>query len=240
MQLNSSATELITGITNLPLAVVALIAVNRLWHLRRTQPLRAGLWMGMFSGLAIATGLGIFAHGLALDPAARRLVWHPIYAALGLTVACFVAGAVLDRWSPSAAWRTLLLMLPVSAGFFVYATFYAKSFLPFILYEGVSMLFCLGVYLSLAVQRRLVGAGWVAAGVATTIVAASLQATSVTIQAGVSIDHNGLFHLVQLPGLICLLFGVKAGLARGTNEPVPCCRGASPLSEADEQRAANT
>jgi hypothetical protein len=217
MQLNSSPTELVTAVTNLPLAVAAVIGVNRLWRGRLTQPLRTWLWIGMFSGLAIATGVGIFAHGLALETAARKLIWRPINAALGVTVACFVAGAVLDRWSPAAATRTLRWMLLVSAGFFVYANFYAKSFLPFILYEGVAMLFCLGVYLSLAAKHRLEGAGWIAAGVAITIVAAALQATSVAIRAGVIIDHNGVFHLVQLPGLLGLLFGVKAGLAPGKN-----------------------
>jgi hypothetical protein len=227
MQLNSSPTELVTAVTNLPLAVAALIAVNRLWQVRLTQPRRAWLWMGMFSGLAIATGVGIFAHGLALETAARKLIWRPINAALGVTVACFVAGAVLDRWSPSAASRTLRWMLLVSTGFLAYATFYAKSFLPFILYETTAMLFCLGVYLSLAGTHRLAGAGWIAAGVAITIVAASLQATSMTIQVGVNIDHNGMFHLIQLPGLLCLLFGVKAGLAPRTNKPVPCLAVAS-------------
>jgi hypothetical protein len=29
---------------------------------------------------------------------------------------------------------------------------------------------------------------------------------------GVTFDHNGVFHLVQLPGLLCLLTGVQIGL----------------------------
>jgi hypothetical protein len=50
------------------------------------------------------------------------------------------------------------------------------------------------------------------AGVGITILAAVLQATPVSFRLGVTFDHNGVFHLVQLPGLICLLTGVQFGL----------------------------
>jgi len=211
-QFNSSPTEVVTAVTNLPLAFVSLAAVHGLYLRRQAQPLRAWLWIGMFGGLAIASSVGAFAHGLALDAAVRKLIWHPINAALGLTVACFVAGAVLDRWGPGAARRALPALLLLSAGFFGYATFGASGFLPFILYEGVAMLFCLAIYLTLAAQRRLPGAGWMVAGVAITILAAGLQATPISFRLGVTFDHNGVFHLLQLPGLLCLLTGVKKGL----------------------------
>jgi hypothetical protein len=36
----------------------------------------------------------------------------------------------------------------------------------------------------------------------------------------VTFDHNGVFHLVQLPGLLCLLRGVLVGLGpRPAGEP---------------------
>jgi hypothetical protein len=213
MQLNPSTIEQVTAATNLPLVISSLAAVACLWRRRDAHPLRAWLWIGMFGGLAIATGLGVFAHGLALDPAVRKLLWHPINAALGLTVACFAAGAVLDRWGPGAAVRALPVLLLLSAGFFGYATFWADSFRPFILYEGTAMLFCLTLYLTLCVQRHLAGAGWMVGGVGITILAAVLQAMpAVALRLGVTFDHNGVFHLVQLPGLLCLLTGVQIGL----------------------------
>ena len=167
----------------------------------------------MFGGLAVASTVGIFAHGLALDTATRKLLWHAINGALSLTVACFVAGAVLDRWGPGAAVRALPGLLLLSAGFFGYASFIASSFLPFIVYEGAAMLFCFAVYLAITIQRRLAGAEWMVAGVGINILAALLQAMpAATFRLGVTFDHNGVFHLVQLPGLLCLLTGVKKGL----------------------------
>ncbi len=233
MQLNSSTIEQVTGATNLPLAIVSVAAMTKLYFRRHAHPLRAWLWIGMFGGLAVASAVGIFAHGLALDTSARKLLWHPINGALGLTEACFIAGAVLDRWGPGAAVGTLPGLLLLSAGFFAYVSYLASSFLPFIVYEGTAMVFCLAVYLSLGVQRRLAGAGWMVAGVGITILAAALQATPVTFRLGVTFDHNGIFHLVQLPGLLCLLLlGVQIGLGpkpeKGSN-PAGVCPNAMSL-----------
>ena len=218
MKLHPSTIEQVTAVTNLPLVLASLAALACLWRRRQAHPLRAWLWIGMFGGLAIASGVAVFAHGLALDTAARKLLWHPINGALGLAVAGFAAGAVLDRWGARAAGRALPVLLLLSAGFFSYASLVASSFLPFILYEGLAMLFCLAVYLTLAVQRRLAGAGWMVAGVGITILAAALQAMpAVVLRIGETFDHNGVFHLVQLPGLLCLLTGLRIGLAERRN-----------------------
>ena len=212
MQLNPSTIEQVTAATNLPLAILSLAAITKLYLRRHAHPLRAWLWIGMFGGLAIAASMGIFAHGLAFDTATRKLIWYLINGALSLTVAFFVAGAVLDRWGACAAGRAFPVLLLLSAGFFSYATFWSDSFLPFIIYEGIAMLFCLAVYLAITVQRPLAGARWMVAGVGITILAAALQATPVAFRLGVTVDHNGIFHLVQLPGLLCLLVGVQIEL----------------------------
>jgi hypothetical protein len=213
MQLNPSTLEQVTAITNLPLVLTSLAAVVCLWRRRQAHPFQAWLWIGLFGSLAIASGVGIFAHGLALDTTVRKLLWLPINGALGLTVACFVAGGVLDRRGPRAARRVLPVLLLLSVGFFCYASFVASSFLPFIFYEGLAMLFCLAVYLTLCFQSRLAGARWMAIGVGITILAAALQAMpAVALRVGVDFDHNGVFHLVQLPGLLCLLIGLRIGL----------------------------
>ncbi len=229
MQLNASSTELVTAVTNLPLAITSLMAVGSLLHRRQEQPLRAWVWIGMFGTLAIATGVGIFAHGLALDSTARKLLWHPINAALGLTVAAFVAGAVLDGWGLGAARHALPVLLLLAAGFLAYRNLYPENFLPFIVYESVAMLFCLGVYLMLIVQHRVPGAGWMVAGIGITILAAVLQATPLTVRFGVTFDHNGVFHLVQLPGLFCLLAGVQKGLGPSREKVSDAARMFPPL-----------
>lgn len=212
MSPRSSATELVTAATNIPLALTALAAAMRLCQWRREHPLRAGLWIAMFGSLAVASGLGVLAHGLAWEPATLALLWRPLNAALALTVACFGAGAVLDGWGPGAARRWAPGFLTAGAGFYVHATWFAHTFLPFVVYEGLTMLFCLAVYAVLTVKGRP-GASWMLAGVAITILAAGLQATRVvTLVPSLPLDHNGVFHLVQVPGLWCLRAGLKNAL----------------------------
>jgi hypothetical protein len=216
MQLNTSPIELATAATNIPLAAASLIASAFLWHRRSAHPLKAWLWIGVFGGLSIAACLGVIVHGLALHSETRKLMWHPLNAALAFTIACFAAGAVLDRWGTRAAHWTLPGWLLLSAGFFLYTTFLADSFLPFDIYEGSVMVFCLGVYAALTFQGRLAGAAWMTGGVAITILAAVVQAAlRGTFTLVVEFDHNGVFHLIQLLGLICLLIGLRQDLKPG-------------------------
>jgi len=221
MQLNPSPAEHVTAATNLPLCVAALVAATFQARQGRTTPLRAGVWAAMFASLALASGLGVVAHGLALGTSVQGRIWCFINAALALSVACFAAGATLDGWGETVARRLLPFLLAVGASFFYYANFCANSFLPFIIYEGVAMLFALAVYATLTTQGRLPGAAWIAAGVSLTILAAVLQATRwITFTIFLPFDHNGVFHLVQLPGLLCLFVGVEKGNASPGREPI--------------------
>lgn len=213
MQPNPSVIEQVTAATNIPLAATSLIAVVLLWRWRSAHSLKAWLWIGVFGSLTIAACLGVIVHGLALDSEAKKLMWHPLNAALALTVACFAAGAVVDRWGTRAAQWTLPCWLLLSAGFLLYTTFLAESFLPFVFYEGAVMVFCLGVYATLAFHGRFAGAAWMMGGVAITILAAVFQAARLgTFTLVVEFDHNGVFHLIQLPGLICLVVGLRRDL----------------------------
>ena len=216
MQLNTSAIELVTAATNIPLAVTSLVTVAFLWRRRSTHSLKAWLWIGVFGSLTIAACLGVIVHGLALDSEAKKLMWHPLNAALALTVACFAAGAVVDQWGTRAAQLTLPGWLLLSAGFLLYTTFLAESFLPFVIYEGAVMVFCLGVYATLAFHGRIAGAAWMLGGVAITILASVFRAAQLgTFTLVVEFDHNSVFHLIQLPGLICLLIGLRQDLKPG-------------------------
>jgi len=201
-----------TAATNIPMAILATAAVVCLYGWRAARPVRAAIWIGMFGSLALASALGVFAHGLALDPSALKLMWRFIYGALALTVTCFAAGTVHDAWGLAAARRVFPALLVLSAGFWFYASFLAANFLPFILYEGVAMLFCLAVYAALTVRHQLAGAEWITVGVLLTILAAVLQATRVvTFVPLAPMDHNSVFHMTQCVALPCLLVGLQKG-----------------------------
>jgi hypothetical protein len=153
--------------------------------------------------------LGAVAHGLDLSPTIRAWLWRPLYLSLGLVVALFVIGAVYDFMGEKAARTALLPMLGLALGFFVITQVATGSFLVFVVYEALAMLAALGMYLSLALTRKLSGAGTIAAGILLNIAAAAVQAVdSIAITIVVPFDHNGVFHLVQIAALTVLTAGL--------------------------------
>lgn len=62
--------------------------------------------------------------------------------------------------------------------------------------------------------RRIVpGAAWMVAGIAVNLAAAGVQQSDLSIRLGsISLDHNGIFHLVQMAAVVALAVGVRRGL----------------------------
>jgi hypothetical protein len=170
------------------------------------------VWVAAFACLAGGSMLGAVAHGFVLSDSVKATLWRPLYLLLGLSVA-FVAVGALHDWRGEAAARVLLPWAMVSAvGFFAVTQIRDGAFVLFLAYEGVAMLFALAVYLSLAARAGMPGAAVVAAGLAMTLVAAAVQASSLSLRVGVTFDHNGLFHLIQMPALVLIAAGVRASL----------------------------
>ncbi len=214
MIFNPSITELTTAATDLLIAVAALACLGVLRRSRKANRQRVAIWSWVFGLLALASLLGAFAHGLALDPAAQAWLWRPLYLALGLVVAMFVVGAVFDLRGARAARAWLAPMLVLALGFFTVTQVGSDHFMIFVVYEALAMFGALGVYLLLARDRRLAGASSVAAAILLNIVAAAIQATgSVALTIVVPFDHNGVFHLVQLLALVVLTRGLARGMA---------------------------
>jgi predicted ferric reductase len=78
------------------------------------------------------------------------------------------------------------------------------------------MLFALGAYGWLAINNQLPGAGWMAAGVLVTLIAAGVQALwkgqARPLTFIWQFDQNGLYHLIQMVGVVLLLVGLRIGL----------------------------
>lgn len=201
-------TELTTAGTDLLLALVAIGLYLWLKPLRRHDRFYLGLWQGVMALLALAALLGTVTHGLQLPEWLYLLLWQPLYLAMGVVVALLLLAAVTDGFGESAArrLRTPLLILP--AVFYLITLQFNGAFLPFILYEALALLFALSVYLRLTFRQRP-GAGLLCAGVLVTLLAAALQASPVGFTLIWPFDHNGVFHLVQMPGLVLFALGVR-------------------------------
>jgi hypothetical protein len=212
MHVNPSAIELTTSATD---AILALLCFGIAWQLARmrvTLHWKRGLWRWVFGLLGLASALGAVAHGLDLSGELRRIVWWPLYLSLGLTVALFVLGGIYD-WQGETTARALLPWgVGVGAGFAALTQALGGAFLVFVVYEAVAMAAALTIYVVLSTSGRRPGAGLMAAGIALSIAAAAVQASALRVHLFVPLDHNGLFHLVQMIAAVALAHGVRAGL----------------------------
>jgi hypothetical protein len=208
MELIASATERSTAATDLLLAVAACAAAVALGRAGPPSVARR-VWQTALLCAGAGAALGALAHGLALTDATRELLWQPLYLLLGATVALFVVGAVASWRGGTAARRTLVPMLAVALLFYLATRLSGGEFLVFVVFQAGALLFALAVYLRLR-ARGVEGAGLVAAGLGVTLAAGAVQAAgSVSLRLIWEFDHNGVYHLVQLAGLVLLVRGLK-------------------------------
>jgi len=215
MELIDIPTEQTTAATDAVLGLVALAVAGYLSQRGQAFPWKTNLWLVTFGVLAVASFLGTVAHGFKLSESTKANLWVALYLSLGVLVALFVVAAIYDLWGLAAARRALPLMLGVAAIFFGITLIWPDSFLVFIIYEAVAMLFALGGYLWLATNGHLAGAWWMVGGILVTIIAAGVQASSISFTLIWPFDHNGVYHLVQLVGVGLLLLGLRVALLSG-------------------------
>ncbi len=207
-------TEQTTAVTDAILGLLSLGITLYFYQFRRGRdPLKVNIWVWAFGLLAFASIVGAAAHGLKLPPAVYVFLWQPINLALGLTIAFFVVGVVYDLWGQLAAKRAMPFLLGAGLIFYGLTVLFTGTFLVFIAYEALAMLFALGGYAWLAARNRLAGAGLMALGVLITIIAAAVQASgAVRFTLIWPFDFNGAFHLIQMVGVFFLAAGLRTAL----------------------------
>ena len=206
-----SATEQTTAAADLLIAALAVAAGLYLWR-RGPRGLRGRLWRSVLWLLAAAALLGAIGHGIVLGEQPHLIVWVFAYLSLALLVALFLLATIRDLAGDNVARRALPVLLVVAIAFFGYAMLDPENFLPFVLYEVTAMTLSLAGFIWITIRGGLPGAGWITAAIAINILAAAIQAEG---SAGFTLiwpfDHNGVFHLVQMPAIAILVYGLRAG-----------------------------
>lgn len=211
MQIIHSSTEQGTALTDFILGVLLLGILFLLYQ--KSGSLKVTYWMIAFGLLCAASFLGAVAHGFEMSASLNYWLWQPLNLCLGLVIAMFVVAACLDLWGEAASRTTLWIMIAVAIIFYVITVAIPGTFLTFVAYEAIAMLFALGVYIYLASQGNLAGSWMMVLGILITIIAAAIQAlaphgTPIIL----NLDNNGIFHVVQMFGLLAITSGVLASL----------------------------
>jgi hypothetical protein len=182
-------------------------AADELWKIN--------LWSLAFGFIAISGVLGAITHGLYLSDTCHQRVWQLLNLALGLSISLFVVGVVYDIWGLETARKILPFILMMGIGFYLITRIVPGLFLIFIVYEALALIFACGSYIGLALQAQSNGSLMMAAGVLVSIIAAGLQVNKkISFKLIWQFDHNGVFHLVQMAGLVLLLIGLRVSLAK--------------------------
>jgi hypothetical protein len=164
--------------------------------------------------LGFASFIGAAAHGLAMSKEINFWLWQPISLALGLVIAMVVLATVYEIWGEAAYQKAQLPMIGVAVIFYTITILIPGTFLTFIVYEAIAMLFALAGFIYLAVRKHPSGAWWMVAGILITIVAAVVQAVGKTgVVLFLGLDHNGVFHLIQIFGVLALTMGLQKSLS---------------------------
>ncbi len=211
LELAAVATERTTAATDAVLALTVCAGIGRLRH--RTPPSwRRTIWLLALGAFASSAILGALAHGIAFDSPVRDALWQPLYLLLGVAVALFAAGAMADWRGERAGRASLPALLALAGGFYLATRLSGGDFRVFLLFQTAALLFALLVYSRLAWLERP-GAKTLAAALVVSLAAGAVQAASGLMMRLIwMFDHNGLFHLVQLAGVVLLIRGLGTSL----------------------------
>jgi hypothetical protein len=213
VEFNKLTTELTTAATDVVLGLVCLFLIWELYALRNRHPWKVRLWSFVFGLLAAASFLGAVAHGFDLSPAVRNFLWQPLYLALGIDVALFVVGGVLDSRNETTARRLLIGAIAIGVVFYFMTIVLDGAFFIFVVYEGVAMAATMVMYIILGIRQRLPGASIMAVATGLNIVAAMLQSSTLSFTLIWTFDHNGIFHLAQIIAVVILGCGLRKSLS---------------------------
>ncbi len=168
----------------------------------------------MYAFLAGASILGAMSHGFEMTKTVNYILWYPLYLGLAAVIVFFLIGAIHELGGRSLS-QKILPWLSLMALVVYLFTAIPDSFLLFIIYEGLSMLTSLGIFTYLFIRDKNKTALWMILGILTTITAAVVQALG-PFQWNLvwEFDHNGLFHLIQIPGIVLIFVALRNFLSR--------------------------
>ncbi|MBX3705824.1 MAG: hypothetical protein KF911_04245 [Pseudomonadales bacterium] len=218
-------TELTTAATDLLLAVICMLcARHTMAHAVARPALRIWSWAFVLS--ATAALLGALAHALDLPKWLDGSIWGFIYLALAAGIGAIVL-ATFEDCLPAWRARVQPFVWALALASFGAAMLFPDVFAVILVWQGAGVLFAIWAYGWNGLRGDGGRSAWVVAGLVITAVAAVVQATgSISFTLVWPFDHNGVFHLVQIPGLIAAAHGLaKTRVARGeVANPAQCAR----------------
>jgi len=170
--------------------------------------------------MAIASLLGGISHGFVTSEKINAMLWHPLNLPLALTNGLVIVGVTYDIKGSASLHIVLPIIVVVSVLFFALTIYFPEGFIVFIVYQLLAMLFALATYVTLAYRQQLPGAWLITAGILISIAGAVIQ-TQKTLHVQIiwQFNNNGLYHIVQMVGVIVWVIGLRKAFITQGNRP---------------------
>ena len=199
--------EPMTVLTDLLMAVLGGVWGARLVAAGRRRGERAVFsWGSAFLAAAVAALAGGVTHGYgpSLRPLAAFFVWKLTLGAIGLAALLLLA-AIAYAYLPPARRRILLTLAAAQLALYLAWISVTDDFRAPLVDYGLALLVVLAFAAHGALTRRDAASGWIVAGTLVAFLAAAVQASGLTLHP--QLNHNDLYHLIQLVSLYLLFRG---------------------------------
>jgi hypothetical protein len=198
-----------TSITDFILGAEALILAVCLINGGSASP-SLPYWTTTLILLGVAAILGGFTHGLAC-PA----MFVALYPCLAFLMAAFVIATLTDIFGAELSRRALWLVGIMVLVFVPIAWRFPKHLQAYAVAGVLIMVPALIIYLKMALHHKLPGSGYIATGIAATIIGVALLLRDVQLKLIYTFDRNGLNHLAQMVGVLFFYLGLSLRTATG-------------------------
>jgi hypothetical protein len=196
------------AISDVALALVATACAVLMARAPAHDPILRRWFVGIFGAVALSSLLGGLDHGFLRDPpgAAHAVVWPLVLLAIGAAGLALAGVAIWLSFFGLRMRRGIGLAALLFAGYAVLVLSGRQDFSLAIAAYLPATLWLLAVLLWRWRQERLPGARLAASGLALTLAASAIQHFQVDLPR-FALDHNTLYHLVEIVALVALLAG---------------------------------
>jgi hypothetical protein len=190
-------------------AALTVVAFALACHTLRREP-RPHYWSAAFASAGVSALLGTIYHGrLKADPTIGFPLWTIITLWVAVTVSFLLSGTVATLVGAGRA-RFWLWLRTVGLGAFVVVALTGHAGMgTLLLTESATMTAILVLWLR-ALRQGRPGAGLVVGAIGLSAVAGALRVSPLSFTLGWEFTPTALYHLVQIPGLLALAWGLAA------------------------------
>jgi hypothetical protein len=200
-------TEPATLLTDYGLGILCALFGRRLWKAGQVSTnTSVSCWAVGMSALAVASFAGGTVHGfsLVLGEIVLQGLWKGTAFAIGLASCCFLAGTMIALAPQPLRWWLVGLPILQLASYAVWMVTHDEF--RYVIYNyGMTLAVVLLVQIYQGVVRNAPSAGWIVAGILVSFLAALVQQSGLALHP--SFNHNDLYHVVQMVGMVLLYRG---------------------------------